>query len=130
VEKDRIQNSKISILIAEDDEEIAASLDNILTDKGYDVTLAPDGEEALSRLDENKFDVMILDLKLPKVGGLEILGYIKSKKLSIKVIVLTAYSDIKSEKICKNLGAQHVIGKPYDVEMLLWAINMVSSNKS
>jgi DNA-binding response OmpR family regulator len=128
VENDRIQ--KISILIAEDDEEIAASLDNILTDKGYDVTLAPDGEQALSRLDENNFDVMILDLKLPKVGGLEILGYIKSKKLSIKVIVLTAYSDIKSEKICKNLGAQHVIGKPYDVEMLLWAINMVSSNKS
>lgn len=124
------KNQKISILIAEDDEEIAASLDNILTDKGFDVTLAPDGEEALARLDEENFDVMILDLKLPKVGGFEILGYIKNKKLRTKVIVLTAYADLKSEKICKNLGAQHVMGKPYDIEMLFWAIDMVTSKKS
>lgn len=121
--------SKISVLIAEDDKEIAASLDNILTERDFSVTVALDGEAALARLNEKKFDVMILDLKLPKVGGFEILGYIKTNMLTTKVIVLTAYADLKNAKICKNLGAEHVIGKPYDIEMLFWAIDMVTSKK-
>jgi len=128
MDKGHDQRPKLSILVAEDDKEIAASLNTVLTDNDYDVTLAYDGEAALSQLNEKKFNVLILDLKLPKVGGFEILSYIKTSKLSIKTIVLTAYGDYKHTKICKNLGASHVIGKPYDIEMLLWAINMVTSN--
>jgi two-component system, NtrC family, response regulator HydG len=124
------QHPKISILIAEDDKEIAESLDNILTERDYEVTVAFDGEAAVSKLKEKNFDVMILDLKLPKVGGFEILGYIRNNKLTTKVIVLTAYADIKNAKICKNLGAEHVIGKPYDIEMLFWAIDMVTAKRS
>lgn len=124
------QYSKISILIAEDDKEIAESLNNILTDKDYEVTVVYDGEAAISKLKEKQFHVMILDLKLPKVGGFEILGYIKTNRLSTKVIVLTAYADLKNAKICKNLGAEHVMGKPYDIEMLFWAIDMVTAKKS
>ena len=118
---------KISILVAEDDKEVAASLFNILSDRNLDVSLSYDGEAALSELKKRQFDIMILDLKLPKVGGFEILAYIKNNELSTKVIVLTAYSDLKSEKISKNLGAEHVMGKPYDIEMLFWAIDMVLS---
>jgi len=122
-----MKESKISILIAEDDREVAESLNHILTERDYEVTLAFDGEAALSRLEEKKFDVAILDLKLPKVGGFQILGHIKNNIPSTKVIVLTAYADLKNAKICKNLGAEHVMGKPYDIEMLFWAIDMVTS---
>ncbi len=122
-----MKESKISILIAEDDKEVAESLNNILTERDYDVTLAFDGAAALSSLEEKKFDVVILDLKLPKVGGFEILSHIKTTMPSTKVIVLTAYADLKNTKICKNLGAEHVMGKPYDIEMLFWAIDMVTS---
>jgi DNA-binding response OmpR family regulator len=79
-------------------------------------------------LNEKIFNVLILDLKLPKVGGFEVLSHIKTSKLPTKTIVLTAYGDYKHTRICKNLGASHVIGKPYDIEMLLWAIDMVTSN--
>ena len=122
-----MKESKISILIAEDDREVAESLNHILTERDYEVTLAFDGEAALSRLEEKKFDVAILDLKLPKVGGFQILGHIKNNIPSTKVIVLTAYADLKNTKICENLGADHVMGKPYDIEMLFWAIDMVTS---
>jgi DNA-binding response OmpR family regulator len=129
VENRKNKSPKISILVAEDDREIATSLNNILSERDYNVSVVYDGEAAILELEEKKFDVMILDLKLPKVGGFEILGYLKTHKLSTKAIVLTAYADLKNAKICKNLGAEHVIGKPYDIEMLLWAIDMVTAKK-
>jgi DNA-binding response OmpR family regulator len=78
MEKKKHELSKLSILIAEDDGEVAESLKNILSEKGIEVTLAHDGEEAISKLGEKNFDVVILDLKLPKVSGFEILGFIKT----------------------------------------------------
>jgi CheY-like chemotaxis protein len=123
------EHPKTSILVAEDDKEVATSLKNALTQRDYEVTLTFDGEAALQRLEEKKFEVVILDLKLPKVGGFQILNHIKTNLPLTKVIVLTAYADLKNSKICKQLGAEHVIAKPYDIEMLFWAIEMVTTVK-
>ena len=117
---------EIKLLIAEDDKEVSDTLVAHLPDNRYQVSVAYDGEEALARLIEKKFDVVILDLKMPKVGGLGILKYIKLNVPSTKVIVLTAYADLKNIEECKNLGADHVIGKPYDIELLFWTLDLVS----
>lgn len=121
------EEPQISILIAEDDKKVAESLSHILSERNYEVIIALDGEAALSRLGEKKFDVVILDLRLPKIGGFQILEHIKTVIPSTKVIVLTAFADPRNTAICMDLGADHVMGKPYDIEMLFWSIDMVLS---
>jgi CheY-like chemotaxis protein len=120
---------KIAILIADDDKEVTRIIAQSLSDEMYETDVAYDGEEALSKLIEKKFDVVILDLKMPKVGGYGILKFIKSNSPSTKVIVLTAYADLKNIEECKNLGAEHVLGKPFDLEMLFWTINLVTGSE-
>lgn len=119
-------DQKVTVLVAEDDKEVATTLIEELTHHGYDAALAMDGEQALSKLIERKFDVVILDLKMPKVGGFAILKYIKSTAPTTRVIVLTAYADLKNTEECKKLGADHVIGKPYDLELLFWTLELVT----
>jgi CheY-like chemotaxis protein len=116
---------KATILIAEDDPEVASTLLNVLVSHQYEVSLAVDGEQALTFLLEKKFDIVILDLKMPKIGGFGILKYIKLNVPDTKVIILTAYADLKNIEECQRLGADHVIGKPYDLEMLFWTIDLV-----
>ncbi len=117
--------AKARILIAEDDAEVASTLVNVLESNHYEISLAVDGEQALSLLLEKKFDVVILDLKMPKIGGFGILKYVKLNVPDTKVIILTAYADLKNIEECQRLGADHVIGKPYDLEMLFWTIDLV-----
>lgn len=118
-------DEKVSVLIAEDDKEVGTTLLEQLTNQQYDTTLALDGEQAINQLINKKFDVVILDLKMPKVSGYGILKYIKSSVPATKVIILTAYTDLKNIDECKKLGADHVIGKPYDLELLFWTLELV-----
>jgi len=117
--------TKHAILIAEDDKETSSTLEEHISNEGYDTHVALDGEEAMSQLAKKKFDLVILDLKMPKVGGFEILSHIKKNTPSTKVIVLTAYADYKNTEICKRLGADHILTKPFDLEILFWTINMI-----
>jgi len=117
---------KITILVAEDDQEVSQTLVGHLKEEGYDVATAFDGEKALAEISKKNYDVVILDLKMPKVTGFEILRIIKQKCPNTKVIILTAYADFKNTEICKRLGADHVLSKPFDLEMLFWTINMVT----
>ncbi len=119
---------KASILIAEDDHEVGAILLEHLTDKGYETILATDGEDALTRLLDKKFNVVVLDLKMPKVGGLGILKYIKLNVPATKVIILTAYADLTNIEECKKLGADDVIAKPHDLGDLMDAIEYLLKN--
>jgi len=119
---------KITILIVDDDKEVTQIIAQSLPHELYEADIAHDGEQALSRLIEKKFDVVILDLKMPIIGGYGILKYIKLNTPSTKVIVLTAYADLKNIEECKKLGAEHVLGKPFDLEMLFWTINLVTGS--
>ena len=114
-----------NILIADDDNELTSVLSEYLTTEHFYVTTAHDGEEAVSHLRQNRFNIVVLDLKMPKLGGLEVLKFIKSDCANTKTIVLTAYADLKSVTECKKLGADDVIEKPYDIGDLLGAIEFV-----
>ena len=117
----------IQLLIVEDDKELISTLSEQLSDRGYGVSTAEDGLKAISLVNSKKFDLVILDLKLPKMDGFEVLRLIKANFPETKVIVLTAYADLKNAEKCKQHGADDVIEKPYELGDLFDAISYLFS---
>ena len=115
-------SAKLQILIAEDDDELRATLSQHLSDEGYEVITAANGNDAIPLLYGREFDVVVLDLKMPYIDGFQVLKVVKSTFPRTKVIVLTAYADLSNVTKCKELGANEVIGKPYNLQHLFSVI--------
>jgi DNA-binding response OmpR family regulator len=118
-------SERTSILIADDDREITSTLNEFLSGEEYSVKIANDGDEAISLLRSETFQIVILDLKMPKVDGFKILHLIKRVYKGTKVIVLTAYADLKNVTKCRELGADDVIEKPYEMGDLFDSIEFL-----
>jgi two-component system, OmpR family, response regulator len=114
-----------TILIVEDEKELLMTLAEQLSLEGYEVATAADGEQALAVLQKKKFSLVVLDLKLPKISGFDVLKFLKQGSSQSKVIVLTAYADLKNVTMVKDLGADDVIEKPYELGDLIDAIHFV-----
>ncbi len=113
----------IKILTVEDDKPISDLIKLNLTAAGYECTCALDGMEAADILEEKSFDLILLDIMLPKVNGYELLEFIKP--LKIPVIFLTAKSDLNDRVKGLTLGAEDYIVKPFEIVELLARINVV-----
>lgn len=107
------------ILIAEDDRRIAAFLAKGLTREGFATTLVTDGEQAAQRLRAGGFDLLILDLGLPRRDGLSVLGEIRERGERLPVIVLSARDAVSERVAGLDLGADDYIGKPFSFEELV-----------
>lgn len=116
-----------SILVVDDEEALRTVLSSELSGEGYQVDSASDGDEAISTLQSKKFDLVLLDIKMPKVDGFEVLKFIKKNNPDMKVIMLTAFADLKNAIESKKLGAEDFISKPYDLVDLLTTIERVLS---
>jgi DNA-binding response OmpR family regulator len=114
-----------SILAVDDDQTLLQLLANELSSEGYQPVLAYDGMEAINELKKKKFDLVILDIKMPKMNGLEVLKHIKGNYPGTKVIMLTAYADLVNALESKRLGADGFIDKPYDLVELLTTMNRI-----
>ena len=101
------------ILIVDDEATIRASLVESLTREGFDITSAETGEEALAKTHSTVFDLVITDLKLPGVSGLEILQALRNQGNSTPVIVMTAYGDVDTAVSAMRLGAYDFMPKPF-----------------
>ncbi len=101
------------ILIVDDEATIRASLVESLTREGYDITSAETGEEALAKTHSMVFDLVITDLKLPGVSGLEILQALRNQGNSTPVIMMTAYGDVDTAVSAMRLGAYDFMPKPF-----------------
>ncbi len=117
----------ITILIVDDDEALGNALHEELSEVGYTVFYVSSAEEAIQFISQNTIDLLLLDLKMPGKDGFFVLNYIKETGCRFKVIVLTAYADVKSAIHAAKLGADDFISKPYDFEELLITIRKVSS---
>jgi two-component system OmpR family response regulator len=113
---------KAQILVAEDNDQIRESLIRLLSREEFEVSGAANGNEAIPLIYGREFQIVVLDLKMPYIDGFEVLKFIKSTFPQTKVIILTASRDVKSIEQCRALGADQVIGKPYDLESLLETI--------
>lgn len=116
----------MEILIAEDEKQIANSLKKNLLDEGHHVMIAYDGEKALHLLEEIQFDVLLLDWRMPKVSGLEVLKKIRNAGNKLPVILLTALSDIDNKIEALRHGADDYITKPFLFEEVLARIEAVT----
>jgi DNA-binding NtrC family response regulator len=105
---------KASILMVDDDDTFRLILGDTLKDEGYEqITMAGDGDEAIQFLKESKFDIILCDIFMPTVSGFEVLKYVQDNLPGTKVIMITAYKDLKVAVEAKKLGAADFIAKPF-----------------
>ena len=100
------------ILIAEDNELNLKLMFDILSTQNYEIDTATDGEEALNKLTENKYDLLLLDLQMPKISGFEVLEKIKERNINIKTIIVSACAMSAEIERAKALGCLEFITKP------------------
>lgn len=130
---------KKRILMIDDDEELCEETSEILIDQGYRVTTAFDGLTGKRLIEKYDYDILILDVKMPGLSGLDILEGVKEQYKELKVVILTgkplsrelpeerSYKD-KEEEILKLADA--IIGKPFHIEVLLDKIKELSDKAS
>jgi len=106
------------ILIAEDDEALAKFVRQGLEGEHYTVDIFPDGEQARSAATENDYDVVILDLNLPKLDGVSVLRYLRLKKPSLPVLVLTQRTRVEDKVQCLDTGADDYVPKQMSANSL------------
>jgi len=118
---------KSTILVVDDEDALRTVLSGELTSEGYEVKAAADGDEAISEVEQASFDLVLLDIKMPRMNGFEVLKYIKEKHSQTKVVMLTGFADLKNAIESKKLGADDFVSKPYDLVDLLTTIERVLS---
>ena len=111
------------ILIVEDEESLAELVANRLKKEKYTVDIALDGEEGLYNALEDLYDLIILDIMLPNVNGIEILKEIKKKNIKAKVIMLTAKSELEDKLLGFSEGANDYIPKPFHIDEVVARVN-------
>lgn len=114
-----------SLLIVDDDINLCSVLKEELTEVGYSVDFVNTGKDAFSFLNKTQIDLMLLDLKMPDHDGFDVLKELEGTRLKTKVIILTAYADVKSAIESAKMGANDFISKPYDFDELLITIRNV-----
>lgn len=117
-----------SLLIVDDDVKLCEALSEELAEIGYKVTSVNSADSALSFLETDQVDLILLDLKMPEKDGFYVLNKLRESGKNIKVIVLTAYADIKSAIDSAKLGAADFVSKPYDLDELIITIRKVLQN--
>jgi len=121
---------KPSILIVDDDEVMQETLSDVLRKRGYEIFSVGSGNGALSIIKKNIIDLILLDVKLPDIDGLEVLKKIKEFDTEILVIMMTAYSDVLTAVSSMKSGAYDYINKPFELEELKLLIEKGLETKS
>ena len=104
------------ILVIEDESLVRQSYDDMLNFFGYEVESVPNGREGMSRITKNDYDIVVTDLNMPEMNGIDVLKYIKKKKPYIEVIVITGYATLENAIEAMKVGAYDYFAKPIDIE--------------
>ena len=110
------------ILIVDDDAGDRAMLRGILSSAGHRVVEAADGEAALRQVSAGAFDVVLLDLKMPGMGGMEALRHIRQINPALPVLIMTAYATVETAVEAMKAGAYDYLSKPLDAEEVIDAV--------
>lgn len=108
-----------TVLIVDDEKNIRETLKDVLEDEGYKIFLAEDGKQALDILKLTAVDVVLLDLWLPEIGGMEVLNRVKEKYSDIEIIIISGHGTIDTAVRATKIGAFDFIEKPLSIERVL-----------
>ena len=123
-------SQRYKILMVDDEASLTTLLREELQENGtYEVDLAFDGVEAINLIQKTLYDVVLLDMKMPRVDGREVLQFIQEHSPSSQVIILSQYADLKMAVESTKLGAYEVLGKPYDIDQIEQTIQRAIERK-
>ena len=117
------------ILAIDDEKHIRLLIDNEFSLEGFEVVTAASGEEGMALFESSKFDVVLLDIKLPKLNGIEILKRMKQLSQATQIIMITGYGDIGSAVEAIKLGARDYVTKPFKLDELLKLVRLSIQRK-
>ena len=106
------------VLVVDDDAAVRKSIDRVLTGKGYAVITAENGEEALRKLNEEKYDLVYTDIRMPGMSGLEVAEHVKAQQPWTPVVIITGYGTDAAETRAKAAGVSNFMHKPLSPEMI------------
>ena len=115
-----MSGEEIRVLVVDDEEAVRNLLRRTLEDIGYDVLTVSNGEEALFRMNQQEFEVVFLDIKMPGMSGIEVLGKITTDWPDTCVIMATGVPDVPTTVECMQMGAYDYITKPFDRDDLVY----------
>jgi signal transduction histidine kinase len=104
------------ILVIEDEDLVRQSYNDMFSNFGYEVESVPNGREGMSRITKQDYDIVVTDLNMPEMNGIDVLKYIKKKKPYIEVIVITGYATLENAIEAMKVGAYDYFAKPVDIE--------------
>ncbi len=110
---------KHTILLVDDDPEFRKAMGKMFEKSGYAISIAGDGQEALDRLSNETFDLIISDLRMPNLDGMELMGELRRRGLETPIVFLTAFGEVESYMDLMNLGAFEYVNKPVKGQVIL-----------
>jgi DNA-binding NtrC family response regulator len=121
--------AEIKILVVDDEKNILLTVRHALEPQGYGVSTAATGEEALRLLEEQDFDLMLLDLKLPGIDGMSVLKQSSEKRPNVPVVIISAYGTVGNAVETMKLGAIDFLEKPFSPEELRETVRRILSRR-
>ena len=120
----------MKLLVVEDNNQLNKALTTLLKRQSFLVDSASDGEEALLYIKQSVYDVIILDIMLPKIDGLEVLRRVREEKNSTPIILLTAKTTIHDKIVGLNMGADDYLPKPFSMDELIARVRALSRRQN
>jgi DNA-binding NtrC family response regulator len=124
-----MEKSDYLILIVDDEEGVRSGLSELLKDEGYTVLCAEDGEQALDILRKNQIDLILTDMRMPGMSGIDLLKKVHEIHEDIGVIILTGYGEIESYIEAMSFGAMEYVSKPFKTNELKFIVNKILQEK-
>ena len=121
---------KVSILVVDDEEIVRDSLASWLQEDGYRVDTAPDGPTALAKLAQQPYDILLVDLKMPGMDGMQVLAQAKSLQPDAPLIIMTAYATVDTAVQAMKQGAYDYLVKPFEAEELSLLIGKLTDTQA
>ena len=119
-------SDRIKILVVDDEETVRMLFRRVLQAAGYDVATAADGKEALAVIADSDIDVVLLDINMPGLSGIDVLGKISTDWPNVCAIMVTAVADVQTAVAAMKLGAYEYITKPFDQDEMLHKIRLAT----
>jgi CheY-like chemotaxis protein len=117
-----MKNERYRILVADDEQVVRELFERFLTREGYEVSSAVDGIDALDKIRKTPYDMLILDLRMPRMDGIEVLDRVRGLDKSIIIIAITGFAPTTVAKEAIRKGCLGCIAKPFNIESMKFVI--------